>query len=58
MFFAFSSFVMKALARLEAAQGITAMQAINVTAISPAFMLALFGTATACAALAVAALVS
>ena len=58
VFFAFSSFVMKALRRLEAAQGITAMQAINVAAISPAFMLVLFGTGAACAALAVAALVS
>lgn len=53
VFFAFSSFVMKALGRLQAAQGIAAMQAINVAAISFVFMLALFGTAVACAALAV-----
>jgi uncharacterized membrane protein len=52
VFFAFSSFVMKALARLEPAQGIAAMQSINVTAVSPAFMLALFGTALACVVLA------
>lgn len=51
-FFAFSSFVMKALARLEPAHGVAAMQAINVAAVSFAFMLALFGTAAACVALA------
>ena len=33
--FAFSSFVMKALARLPAAQGIAAMQSINVVAVTP-----------------------
>jgi uncharacterized membrane protein len=49
-FFAFSSFVMKALARLPAAQGIAAMQAINVAAVNLTFMLALFGTAAACIA--------
>lgn len=52
VFFAFSSFVMKALARLQPPQGIAAMQSINVVAVSPAFMLALFGTAAACVALA------
>ena len=58
VFFAFSAFVMKALARLPAAQGIAAMQAINVAAITPAFMGALFGTAALCAALVIAALSS
>lgn len=48
VFFAFSSFLMKALARLPPAYGVAAMQAINVAAISFAFMLALFGTALAC----------
>ena len=57
VFFAFSSFVMKALARLQPAQGIAAMQSINVVAVTPAFMMALFGTAAACVALAVCALV-
>jgi uncharacterized membrane protein len=57
VFFAFSSFVMPALARLPAAQGIAAMQAINVAAITPVFMTALFGTAVACAVLAAWALV-
>jgi uncharacterized membrane protein len=52
VFFAFSSFVMRALARLRPAQGIAAMQAINVAAVGVAFMLALFGTAAACVALA------
>jgi uncharacterized membrane protein len=51
VFFAFSSFVMKALARLQPAQGITAMQSINLMAVTPAFMAALFGTAVACVAL-------
>jgi uncharacterized membrane protein len=53
VFFAFSTFVMPALARLPPAQGIAAMQSINVTAINPLFMLALFGTGAACLFLAV-----
>jgi uncharacterized membrane protein len=48
--FAFSSFVMKALARLPAPQGIAAMQSINVVAVTPVFMTALFGTGAACVA--------
>ena len=55
VFFAFSTFVMSALRRLPAAQGIAAMQSINVTALQPPLMLALFGTAAACVALIVAA---
>lgn len=51
VFFAFSAFVMKALARLPAAQGVAAMQAINLAAVTPTFMMALFGTAVACGAL-------
>jgi uncharacterized membrane protein len=51
VFFAFSAFVMRALARLPARQGIAAMRAINVAAITPAFMVALFGTAMSCGAL-------
>lgn len=53
VFFAFSTFVMKGLARLPPAQGIAAMQSINVTAVTPPFMATLFGTALACVALAV-----
>ena len=48
VFFAFSTFVMPALAKLPAPQGIAAMQSINVSAITPLFMLALFGTGAAC----------
>ena len=48
VFFAFSSFVMPGLARLPAAGGIAAMNSINVTAVTPLFMTALFGTALAC----------
>jgi hypothetical protein len=45
VFFAFSSFVMKALARLQPAQGIVAMQSINLMAVTPAFMAGLsFGS--------------
>ncbi len=44
VFFAFSSFVMGALARLPAPQGIVAMQSINVTVINPLFLGILFGT--------------
>ena len=57
VFFAFSSFVMKALARLQPAQGIAAMQSINLVAVTPAFMAALFGTATAAVTVAVWALI-
>lgn len=56
VFFAFSVFIMKGLARLPAAQGMAAMQSINVTAITLLFMLALFGTGLACVALAVSSL--
>ena len=56
VFFAFSTFVMSALARLQPAQGIAAMQSINITVINPLFMTALFGTAAACIFLTLAAL--
>ena len=46
--YAFSTSVMKALARLPAAQGIAAMQSINITVINPLFMGAFFGTAAVC----------
>jgi uncharacterized membrane protein len=45
VFFTFSGFVLAALKRLPAAQGISAMQSINKTAVTPPLMLALFGTA-------------
>ena len=56
VFFTFSAFVMKALARLRPAQGIAAMQSINVVAVTPPLMIALFGTALACVALVVSSL--
>ncbi len=48
VFFAFSTFVMPALARLKPPEGIAAMQSINIMAINPLFMTALFGTAVIC----------
>ena len=50
VFFAFSSFVMPALRRLPAPQGIAAMQQINITAVTPVFMADFVGTALACLA--------
>ena len=55
-FFAFSTFVMAALGRVPAPEGIRAMQEINITVINPWFMTALFGTGVACLAVVVAAL--
>jgi len=45
VFFAFSSFVMRALARVPATAGLSAMQSINVTVMNPLFMGAFLGTA-------------
>ncbi len=45
---AFSTFVMAALARLPAQQGIAAMQSINITVINPVFMLTFLGTGAVC----------
>ena len=56
VFLAFSTFVMRALARLPPAHGIAAMQSINVVAVTPPFMAVFLGTALACVALAVASL--
>jgi uncharacterized membrane protein len=52
-FFAFSSFVMKSLARLPAEQGIAAMQSINVVVINPVFLGVFVGTALTCGLLAI-----
>lgn len=51
VFFAFSVFVMKALAAIPPAQGITAMQSINVVVINPVFLGTFLGTAALCLAL-------
>jgi uncharacterized membrane protein len=48
VFFAFSTFVMKALARLPPAHGIAVMQFINITVLSPWFMTVFLGTASLC----------
>jgi uncharacterized membrane protein len=47
-FFAFSVCIMTALARLPSAQGIAAMQTINIVVINPVFLGVFFGTAVAC----------
>lgn len=58
VFFAFSTFVMPALVRLPPAQGVAAMQAINVAAINRWFLGVLLGCAVACLGLIVAALLA
>ena len=58
VFFAFSGFIMPGLGRLPLPQGVAAMQAINVTAVTPPLMIALFGTAAVCLAIAVEAALS
>lgn len=45
IFFAFSNFIMKALARLSSAEGIAAMQSINVTVLNRWFLGVFIGTA-------------
>ena len=51
--FAFSGFVMPALARLAPAQGVAAMQSINRTAVRAPLMILMFGTAAVCVGLVV-----
>ena len=58
VFFAFSTFVMAGLARLAPGEGINAMNAINVTAVTPIFMSLLFGTGLLCLVALVLALVN
>ena len=53
VFFAFSTFVMNALRRRPAAEGIAAMQAINMAVINTIFLGVFLGTAVACVGLAV-----
>ena len=57
VFFAFSTFVMKALARLPANEGIAAMQSINVAAVNSWFLAAFLGTSAACLLVIVAAII-
>ncbi|GHE68154.1 membrane protein [Streptomyces longispororuber] len=53
VFIGFSTFVMKGLAALDPARGIAAMNAINVAAVTPAFMALFMGATGLCAVLAV-----
>jgi uncharacterized membrane protein len=45
IFFAFSSFIMKALARLPSVEGMAAVQSINLVVLNPSFLGAFMGTA-------------
>ena len=56
VFYAFSTFIMKALARLPAGEGVAAMQSINVVVLNPLFVGVFAGTAAAGLAAVVAAL--
>ena len=56
VFFTFSSFVMKALARLPAAEGIAAMQSINVVVVNRSFLGVFIGTAVISVGMAVVAI--
>jgi uncharacterized membrane protein len=56
VFFAFSSFVMRALGRLPPSGGAAAMQWINVVVLNPVFLGVFVGTAVVCVLVLVAAL--
>ena len=58
MFYAFSSFVMRALARVKPEHGVSAMNSINMVVINPSFMLVFAGTALLAVVLAAAALLA
>ncbi|MET9497513.1 anthrone oxygenase family protein [Streptomyces sp. NPDC006552] len=53
VFVAFSTFVLRGLGALPAAQGIAAMNAVNAAALNPAFMAVFLGAALLCAVIAV-----
>ncbi len=48
VFLAFSSFIMEALGRVPPPAGMAVMQQINISVITPLFMIILFGTAIVC----------
>lgn len=50
LFFSFSTFVLRALAKIPEPAGIAAMQSINVVIVRPSFLLVFFGTGVACVA--------
>lgn len=56
LFLAFSVSVMPALGRRPAAEGVAAMQTINIAILNRLFLVAFFGTAMACALLVIVAL--
>jgi uncharacterized membrane protein len=58
VFFAFSTFVMRALTALPPPQGIAAMKSINVAVLNPMFLGVFIGTAVGCIILAVASLLT
>ena len=53
VFFAFSAFIMRALAKLPVGHGIAAMQSINLVVINPLFLGVFMGTAALCTLLVV-----
>ncbi|MFJ4976585.1 DUF1772 domain-containing protein [Streptomyces coeruleorubidus] len=53
VFCGFSTFVMRGLATLPPAQGVAAMNAINVAAVTPPFMAVFLGSAVLCSVIAV-----
>jgi uncharacterized membrane protein len=53
VFCGFSTFVMRGLATLPPARGVAAMNAINVAAVTPPFMVLFLGSAVLCAVIAV-----
>ncbi|MDT0437639.1 MULTISPECIES: DUF1772 domain-containing protein [Streptomyces] len=53
VFCGFSTFVMRGLAELPPAQGVAAMNSINRTAVTPAFMSVFMGSAVLCAVIGV-----
>lgn len=57
IWFTFSVFVMAALAKRPAAEGIAAMQSINVTIINPTFLIVFLGMPALCVILAIAAFI-
>lgn len=53
VFCGFSTFVMRGLGMLPPAQGVAAMRAVNVAAVTPPFMIVFLGSAVLCAVIAV-----
>jgi uncharacterized membrane protein len=53
VFCGFSTFVMRGLAELPPARGVAAMNALNVAAVRPPFMIVFLGSAVVCAVIAV-----